>query len=100
MLRRVAEPSGGQQRAELVAVQPCGVRLIVQARAADMRSWRMVEQVFLHRVLVEPGDRAQAAGNGGPGPAAGLQVAGEAPDAGPARSEQADVMTTRASGGD
>jgi hypothetical protein len=32
-----AEPGGDQQRAELVAVQPGGVGLVVQAGTADMR---------------------------------------------------------------
>jgi hypothetical protein len=38
----------------------------------------MLEQVFLHLIPVEPGDGAQAAGDGRPGAAAGLHVAGEA----------------------
>jgi hypothetical protein len=37
----------------------------------------MVEEFFLHRVAVEPGDGAQAPGGGSPGPPAGFQVAGE-----------------------
>ena len=36
MLARCAQPGGDQQRAELVAVQPSGVRLMVQARAIDL----------------------------------------------------------------
>jgi hypothetical protein len=52
----------------------------------------MLEQLFLHRVLVEPGDRAQPAGNGRPGTAAGFQVAGEAFDVGAAGAEQAQVV--------
>jgi hypothetical protein len=42
----------------------------------------MFEQLLLNRVLVEPGDRAQAAGDGRPGPATGFQIAGEALDVG------------------
>ena len=52
----------------------------------------MLEQVFLDGVPVEPGDRAQPAGDSGPGPAAGLQVAGETLDVGPAGLEQAQVV--------
>jgi hypothetical protein len=36
VLGGLATPGGDQQRAELVAVQPCRVRLIVPAGAADM----------------------------------------------------------------
>jgi hypothetical protein len=37
VLRRRAEPRGDQQRAEFVAVQPGGMRLLVQAGPADVR---------------------------------------------------------------
>ena len=92
VLGGLAEASGDQQRAKLVTVQPGGVRLVVQAGPADMRGRGMIEQVFFDGVLVEPGDGAQAAGDGGPGAAAGFQVAGEALDVGTARLEQAQVM--------
>ena len=59
MLARRAQPGGHQQRTEFVAVQPRGVRLIVQARAADVRGRGVLEQVFLYGVAVEPGDGAQ-----------------------------------------
>jgi hypothetical protein len=36
MLGGYAEPSGDQQRAELVAVQPGGMGLIIQTGTADM----------------------------------------------------------------
>jgi len=62
------------QPPQLVAVQPGGVRVIVQARTADMSGWRVLEQVFLDGLPVEPGHGAQTAGDGGPGAAAGLQV--------------------------
>jgi len=74
MLGGLTEPGGDQQRAELVAVQPGGVRVIVQARTADMSGWRVLEQVFLDGLPVEPGHGAQAAGDRGPGAAAGHQV--------------------------
>jgi hypothetical protein len=57
-----------------------------------MRGRGVIEQFFLDGVLVEPGDGAQAAGDGGPGPAVSLQVTGEALDVGAARLEQAQVM--------
>ena len=50
----------------------------------------MIQQVFLHRVPVEPGDGAQPPGDGGPG--AGLQIAGEALDVRAAGLEQAQVV--------
>ena len=89
---RVPQAGGDQQRAELVAVQPDGMGLIVQARSADMRGRGMLEQVFLYRVLVEPGDGAQAVGNGGPGAATGLHVPGEALDVSAAGLEQVKMM--------
>ena len=89
---RVPQAGGDQQCAELVTVQPDGMRLIVQAGTADMRGRGMLQQLFLHRVLVEPGDRAQPPGDGRPGPATGFQIAGEAFDISPARLEQAQVV--------
>jgi WD40 repeat protein len=52
----------------------------------------VIEQIFFDGVLVEPGDGAQTVGDGGPGAAAGFQVAGEALDVGAACLEQAQVM--------
>ncbi len=90
---RDPQPVQGEQgdQREFVAVQAGGVRLVVQAGTADVGRRGMIEQVFLDGVPVEPGDGAQAAGDGGPGPAAGFQVAGEALDVGPPGSEQAQV---------
>jgi hypothetical protein len=62
MLGGRAEPGGDQHCAEFVAVQPSGVRLIVQAGTADMSGRGMVQEFFFDRVLVEPGDRAQPPG--------------------------------------
>jgi len=73
LLARRAEPSGDQQRTEVVAVEPGGVRVIAQPGAADMGRWGLIEQVFLDGVPVEAGYGAQAAGDGGPGAAAGFQ---------------------------
>ena len=52
----------------------------------------MLQQLFLLRVLVEPGDRAQPPGDGGPGAGAAFQTAGEAFDISLARLEQAQVV--------
>jgi hypothetical protein len=90
-----AKTGGDQQRAELVTVQPGSVRLVIEPGTADMRGQRVIKQFFLDGVLVEPGDGAQPPGDGGPGAAAGLQVAGEALDVGAARLEQADVNWRR-----
>ena len=84
-----AEPGGDQQRAELVAVQRGGVRLVVQPRPADVRGRGVLEELLLDGVPVEPGDGAQPPGDGGAGPAPGFQVAGEALDVGAADREQA-----------
>jgi hypothetical protein len=46
----------------------------------------MIEKFFLDGVAIEPGDGAQAAGDGGPGPAAVFQIAGEELDVRAARS--------------
>jgi hypothetical protein len=52
----------------------------------------VVKEFFFNGVAVEPGDGAQAAGDGGPGPAAGFQVPGEELDVGPAGIEQVQLV--------
>jgi hypothetical protein len=52
----------------------------------------VIEELFLDRVAVEPGDGAQPPGDGGPGAAAGFQIAGEELDVGAAGLEQAELM--------
>ena len=49
MLGRRAEPGGDQQRTELVAVQPGGVRLVIQAGPANMGGRGVIQQLFLNR---------------------------------------------------
>src|SRR6266705_3105741 len=49
-------------------------------------------EFFLDGVPVEPGEAAQPPGDGGPGAAAGFQVAGEAFDLGAAGLKQAQVV--------
>ncbi|HEY3958556.1 MAG TPA: hypothetical protein VGM53_34775 [Streptosporangiaceae bacterium] len=48
----------------------------------------MIKEFFFDGIPVEPGDGAQAAGDGGPGAASDFQVAGEAFDVGAAGGEQ------------
>ncbi|MGA9833162.1 MAG: hypothetical protein WBQ71_18765 [Trebonia sp.] len=83
-----AEPGGDQDRAELIAVQRGGVRLIIQSRAADVGGRGVLEEFFFDRVLVEPGDGAQPSGDGSAGAAFGLQVPGEGLDVGAPDREQ------------
>jgi len=89
VLARRPEPGGNKQRLGFVAVQPDGVRVIVQPGTADMGGRGVIEEVFLDGVPLEPGDGAQPPGDGGPGPAAGLQITGEALNVSAADLEQA-----------
>jgi hypothetical protein len=59
MLGRQAEPRGHQQGAELVTVQRDGVGLIIRPRPPDMSGRGVIQELFLDRVLAEPGDSAQ-----------------------------------------
>ena len=52
----------------------------------------MVEELFLDRIAVEPGDGAQPPGDGGPGTAAGFQITGKELDVRAADMEQAELM--------
>lgn len=67
------ETGGDQQGADLVAVQSGGMGLVVKPWAADMHRRRVLQQLFLDGVPVEPADRAQPAGDRRPGPSAVLQ---------------------------
>jgi hypothetical protein len=58
----------------------------------------VLEQVFLDGITVEPSDGAQPSGDGGPGAAAGLQVAGEVFDVGAPGLEQAQVVLVAPTG--
>jgi len=58
----------------------------------------VLQQLLLDGVLIEPGDRAQPAGDRGAGPAAGFQVPGEALDVRPAGLEQVQVMLAAPAG--
>jgi hypothetical protein len=52
----------------------------------------VLQQLLLDSVLIEPGDRAQPAGDCGACPAAGFQVPGEALDVRSSGLEQVQVM--------
>ena len=67
MLKRRAEPGGDEQGAQFVAVQGGRMGLIIQAGPPHVGGRRMVQEFLLDGVLVEPGDGAQPAGNGGAG---------------------------------
>jgi len=82
VLGRRTEPGGDQDGAELVAVQPDGVRLVIEPGSADVRRRGVLEEFFFDGVLVEPGDGAYPPGDGGVGPAFSFQVAGEGLDVG------------------
>ncbi len=69
MLDGRPQPGGDKQGADLVAVQTDGVGLAVQSGPAHMHGRGHRQESFLFRVPVQPGDRAQPAGDGGPGPA-------------------------------
>jgi hypothetical protein len=79
---------GGQEGTELVAVQGGGTRLVVQPRSADVRGGRVVDQLFLDGVPVEPGDGGQPPGHGRAGTPERFQFPGERLDVGPADGEQ------------
>jgi hypothetical protein len=87
MLGRRTETGGDEQGAELVAIQGDGVRLVIDARAADVSGRGMLKEFFFDGVPVEPGDGAQPPRDGSPGPAPGLQLPGEGLDVGPTDSE-------------
>jgi hypothetical protein len=63
-------PVAEAQRADLVAVQADGAGFVVDPRPADVGGRRVVEQVFLVGVLVQPGYGGQPAGDGRAGTSA------------------------------
>ena len=82
MIPAAGQHRGDQQGADLVAVQVSGVGLVVQAGSTHVRGRGDGDQAFLFGVAVEAGNGAQPAGDGGSGPAQGLEVTGEALDIG------------------
>jgi hypothetical protein len=89
VIPRVGQPSGDQQGTDLVAVQAGGMGFVVQAGSPHMGRRRDRNQVFLFGVAVEAGHGAQPAGDRGPRPAQGLEVAGEVLDVNATRPEHA-----------
>jgi hypothetical protein len=60
----VPSPAATSNAPTSLRSRPKCVRLVVQPWSAYLRGWGMVKQVFFDGVAVEPGDRAQQAGNG------------------------------------
>jgi hypothetical protein len=58
----------------------------------------VLEELFLDRVLAEPGDGAQPAGNSGAGAPVAFQAAGEAFDVGATDGEQAQAASAAPGG--
>jgi hypothetical protein len=83
-----AQSGRDQQRADLVAVQPDRVRLVIQSWPAHMRGRRVLEPVLLDGVPVKPGDGAQPPSDRSSRPACRFHVAAEALDIRPAGGEQ------------
>jgi hypothetical protein len=92
MLRRVAQSGGDEQGPDLVSVEPCGMRLIVDARSADVDSRRVGQHPLLFVVAVEVGHRAQPSGHRRPIPPAAFQLPGERLDVRPSDLEQIELM--------
>jgi len=49
-----AEPGGDEQRAELIAIQRDGVRLVIDSGPSHVGGGRAVQEPFFDGVLVEP----------------------------------------------
>jgi len=82
------QAGGDQDGAELVAVEVGDMGLVVDAWPADVHRRGMLDDTLLLGVPAEPDDRAQPASHRGPGPAAILEVAGEAFDVNASHVEQ------------
>jgi hypothetical protein len=92
-------PGPGHRRTSMIRPSLPRISLpSAQARPADVDGGRVVKALFLDGVAVEPGDGAQAAGDGGAGTAAGFQLAGEALDVGAPGAEQLLVMLAAPAG--
>jgi hypothetical protein len=92
MLTRGGEAGRDEERSDLVAIQPGRVRLVVQARAANMGRRGALEEPLMLDVSVEPGDRAQPPSDGGASAAALLEIPGVALDVGAPHREQTQVV--------
>jgi hypothetical protein len=83
-----------KESSDLVAVEPGGVRLVVEARPADMDRWRVIEKLLFDGISVEAGDNAQAPCDRRASPAASFEVATETLDVGASRLECCAPRTT------
>jgi hypothetical protein len=52
------EARGDEHGSDLIAIEPCGMGLVVESRAPHVGGGRLGDQVFLFRVAVETGDGA------------------------------------------
>jgi hypothetical protein len=84
------ETGGDKHRPDLVAIQPGGIRLIIQPRPANVHRWRVIQQAFFDGVVVQAGDRAQPPRDRCSCPAEVLEMTGE----------RFDVVTTDREQGD
>ena len=82
VVARRGEASFDQERAKLVAVEPDGVGLVVEARPPDVHRGGVVDETFRLGVAVEADDRGEATSDRGARLAGGLQHAGEGLDVG------------------
>lgn len=88
MLGGGGEAGADEESAECVAIQAHDVRLVVEARSADVHGGRVVEEALFLGVAVEARNRAEAAGDCGPGATTGFKISSEALDVHPAHREQ------------
>ena len=87
MFLRTAEARCDEHRSDLVAVQARGVRLVVEPRSPDVHRRRDRDEALLLGVPVEARDRAQPSSDRRTGATERLEMAAEALDIRPARTE-------------
>ncbi len=78
------QPGLDQERAELGAVKTEPSRFLGDLRSAHMDRWRVLDQLFLNEVAVEPGDHDQLERDRCRSEATGLEVPGVQLDMGTA----------------
>jgi len=91
MLAGRAKPCGDEKRADLVAVQADGVRLVVDAGTAHMYRWGVGDEAFLLGVAVEAGHGAQPPGDRRCRPTVRLESPAEGLDVAAVHLEQLEV---------
>lgn len=84
---RRPEAGGHPQCSDLLAVQPNCMRLVVEPGSAHMRSRRVLEQVFLDCIAVEPAIVHSRRAIVRPSPACGLRVTAQVLDVDAARGK-------------